>query len=727
VSFADGAFPVFLWAAVMLCALLRRGAHGRVATVLGALAAALLVDLTWLVALRPHTPLASPWGVAIQRFAGPLVAPPSLLRVLVGSALFVAAMLVARRAALRADEPTQVARARALGVATLLGVAAFVVAAVTHRLDDLARILATAAHPLWLALWGFAWGAATTIDGRRGAQQLGLFLLSALFYQSWAATMPGAYRFLFGLIVATVVLDYWLARLIDARADAGARRAMLVASLVANLGILGVFKYADFVGENLFTLARLLGRPATWNPWHLVLPAGISFHTFQSLSYTVDVYRRRLRPTASLLEFATFVLFFPQLVAGPIVRADEFLPQIAAPPAVDEARALAGLWRIALGLAKKLWLADTLALTLTDRVFAHPEQFSALENLLGVYGYAFQIYLDFSAYSDIAVGAAALLGFALPENFRAPYRSGDLAAFWRRWHISLSSWLRDYLYIPLGGSRDGEARTYRNLALTMLLGGLWHGAAWTFVVWGLLHGGGLAVTRAVQRPARPARRARHSAAPRRRVAAPRARVALARAALGRRRRLRAAVRVAPRRRARDLPLRRLRLDLLPRPALRRRPRGARSARDAHPRRRQRPPRLCRRAARRRAHAPRARAAAVGAARRLRARAVVAAGGAARRGGSRVAGARAAVGSAFHLLPVLTGQCAGSGRAVGGAGRYSRTAAFWSVRSTKPASRSRSSPGSTSLRVDGTYSPPRKTWTARRPLFDVQTSRTPSGA
>jgi alginate O-acetyltransferase complex protein AlgI len=511
VSFADGAFPVFLWAAVMLCALLRRGAHGRVATVLGALAAALLVDLTWLVALRPHTPLASPWGVAIQRFAGPLVAPPSLLRVLVGSALFVAAMLVARRAALRADEPTQVARARALGVATLLGVAAFVVAAVTHRLDDLARILATAAHPLWLALWGFAWGAATTIDGRRGAQQLGLFLLSALFYQSWAATMPGAYRFLFGLIVATVVLDYWLARLIDARADAGARRAMLVASLVANLGILGVFKYADFVGENLFTLARLLGRPATWNPWHLVLPAGISFHTFQSLSYTVDVYRRRLRPTASLLEFATFVLFFPQLVAGPIVRADEFLPQIAAPPAVDEARALAGLWRIALGLAKKLWLADTLALTLTDRVFAHPEQFSALENLLGVYGYAFQIYLDFSAYSDIAVGAAALLGFALPENFRAPYQSGDLAAFWRRWHISLSSWLRDYLYIPLGGSRDGEARTYRNLALTMLLGGLWHGAAWTFVVWGLLHGGGLAVTRAVQRrwdrspAARPAR------------------------------------------------------------------------------------------------------------------------------------------------------------------------------------------------------------------------------
>jgi D-alanyl-lipoteichoic acid acyltransferase DltB (MBOAT superfamily) len=511
VSFADGAFPIFLWAAVMLCVLLRRGPQRPSESVFGALAVGLLADLTWIVALRPHTPLSSPWGLALQRLAGPLAASPSPLRLAVGAALFVAAMLAARRAALRPDEPAQVARARALGVATLLGVAAFVVAALTHRLDALSRLLATIAHPIWLALWGFAWGAAGVVEGRRAAQQLGLFLLSALFYQSWAATMPGAYRFLLGLIVATIVLDYWLARLIEARADEGPRRAMLVASLVANLGILGVFKYADFLGENLFTLARLLGRRAEWSTWNLVLPAGISFHTFQSLSYTVDVYRRRLRPTASLLEFATFVLFFPQLVAGPIVRADEFLPQIAAPPAVDEARALAGLWRIALGLAKKLWLADTLALTLTDRVFAHPEQFSALENLLGVYGYAFQIYLDFSAYSDIAVGAAALLGFTLPENFRAPYRSGDLAAFWRRWHISLSSWLRDYLYIPLGGSRDGEARTYRNLALTMLLGGLWHGAAWTFVVWGLLHGGGLAVTRAVQRrwdrspAARPAR------------------------------------------------------------------------------------------------------------------------------------------------------------------------------------------------------------------------------
>ncbi len=508
-SFADAAFPVFLWAAVMLCVLLRRGARNASEMLLGAVALGLLADLTWLTALRPHTALASPWGFALQHFAG---APPaSVWRMLIGTALFAGAMFVARRSLVSDDESARVARARALGLATVVCLGAFVVGAATHRLDAITRLLATVAHPLWLALWGYAWGAARTAEGRRAALQLGLFALSALFYQSWAAMMPGAYRFLLGLIVATIVLDYWLARLIDARTEPGPRRAMLVASLVANLGVLAVFKYADFFGDNLFSLAHLFGAHARWKPWNLILPAGISFHTFQSLSYTVDVYRRRLRPTASLLEFAAFVLFFPQLVAGPIVRADEFLPQIAAPPAVDEARALDGLWRIALGLAKKLWLADTLAVTLVDRVFAHPEQFSALENLLGIYGYAFQIYLDFSAYSDIAVGAAALLGFTLPENFRAPYRAGDLAAFWRRWHISLSSWLRDYLYIPLGGNRDGEARTYRNLALTMLLGGLWHGAAWTFLVWGLLHGGGLAVTRAVQRrwsresTARPAR------------------------------------------------------------------------------------------------------------------------------------------------------------------------------------------------------------------------------
>ncbi len=498
-SFADGAFPLFLWAAVMVCVLLRRGASSAFTRVVGALGVGLLADLAWIVALRPHTPLRTPWGLALQRLGGPLAHPVSWAWALIGAALFAVGIVAGLRAHPSPSEGSLVARARALGWTTLAAVLLFVVAARTHHLDVVASAIARTAHFGWVALWGFAWGAAQRPDGRRSALQLGLFALSALFYQSWAATMPGAYRFLLGVIVATVVLDYWLARAIDARTEPAPRRAMLVVSLVANLGILGVFKYADFAGANLFALGRLAGLDRSFIPWRLVLPAGISFHTFQSLSYTVDVYRRRLRPTASLRAFATFVLFFPQLVAGPIVRADAFLPQITEPPAIDEARAAAGLWRIALGLAKKLWLADTLALALVDRTFANPAQFSALENLLGAYGYAFQIYLDFSAYSDIAVGAAALLGFTLPENFDAPYRSRDLAEFWHRWHISLSTWLRDYLYIPLGGNRDGEARTYRNLALTMLLGGLWHGASWTFVVWGLLHGVGLGVTRFLQR------------------------------------------------------------------------------------------------------------------------------------------------------------------------------------------------------------------------------------
>ncbi|TMQ25679.1 MAG: MBOAT family protein, partial [Deltaproteobacteria bacterium] len=236
---------------------------------------------------------------------------------------------------------------------------------------------------------------------------------------------------------------------------------------------------------------------------HLILPAGISFHTFQSLSYTIDVYRRRLRATRSVISFATFVLFFPQLVAGPIVRAQDLLPQLTELPPLQLEAATAGLFRIVVGLFKKIALADTLALALVDRVFEAPERFSALEVIAAVYGYALQIYLDFSAYSDIAIGSAQVLGFTLPENFRTPYRAANLQEFWRRWHISLSTWLRDYLYITLGGSQGAPWRTYVNLSLTMLLGGLWHGASWTFVVWGALHGFGLAVTRYFQRHAEP--------------------------------------------------------------------------------------------------------------------------------------------------------------------------------------------------------------------------------
>jgi D-alanyl-lipoteichoic acid acyltransferase DltB (MBOAT superfamily) len=380
-------------------------------------------------------------------------------------------------------------------VATL---GAGVLIAITARdgtLDLMSDVLAAHGHLPWLFGLGLTVGAASRPEGRDLGRILILFLVSCLFYHSWAAGMWGGYRYLLLIILGTIVLDYWLAIWIDRTADPWLRRLLLIVSLVSNLGILCVFKYYDFfVGALHLPL----------EPMALILPAGISFHTFQSMSYTIDVYRKKLPATRSLLKFATFVLFFPQLVAGPIVRAHEFLPQLEALPRYDRERAARGLWRIVVGLFKKIALADLLAILLVDGVFKEPSKFSGIEVLFGVWGYAFQIYLDFSAYSDIAIGSAMLLGFEFPENFRTPYRSANLQEFWRRWHITLSSWLRDYLYVPLGGSKGGAWQTYRNLLITMLLGGLWHGARWTFIVWGALHGGGLAVTRVFQR--RPAGR-----------------------------------------------------------------------------------------------------------------------------------------------------------------------------------------------------------------------------
>ena len=365
----------------------------------------------------------------------------------------------------------------------------------TDTLGAFSHAFASIGHLVYLAGVGFALGAAQTERGRHLGRVLILGLVSAVFYHAWAAGQRGAYQYLLALIAATIVLDFYLARAIEASERKSVRLALLVLSLVSNLGILAVFKYADF-----FRLG-VLGLDA--EPWHLILPAGISFHTFQSLSYTVDVYRREIRATRSIVELSTFVLFFPQLVAGPIVRATELLPQLRDLPLFDHQRASDGLFRIVVGLAKKIAIADFLGTALADRVFHDPSLYSSVEVAAGIMAYAFQIYLDFSAYSDIAIGSAQLLGFTLPENFRTPYRSASLQEFWRRWHISLSSWLRDYLYIPLGGNRGGELRTYFNLIMTMFLGGLWHGPSYTFVVWGLLHGGGLAVTRIYQRAKRP--------------------------------------------------------------------------------------------------------------------------------------------------------------------------------------------------------------------------------
>ena len=231
----------------------------------------------------------------------------------------------------------------------------------------------------------------------------------------------------------------------------------------------------------------------------MLLPVGISFFTFHTLSYTIDVYRGTMAPTSQLLDFAIFVAFFPLLVAGPIIRAAQFLPQLARDPEWSDERASVGLYLILKGLVKKALVADVIGAALVDGVFAAPGASHGWPVLLAIYGYAFQIYGDFAGYSDIALGSAKLLGLELPVNFRRPYRATNLRDFWQRWHISLSTWLRDYLYIPLGGSRRSPLRTQLNLFLTMLLGGLWHGANWTFVAWGALHGGALCVTRAVQK------------------------------------------------------------------------------------------------------------------------------------------------------------------------------------------------------------------------------------
>jgi D-alanyl-lipoteichoic acid acyltransferase DltB (MBOAT superfamily) len=238
----------------------------------------------------------------------------------------------------------------------------------------------------------------------------------------------------------------------------------------------------------------------------LVLPFGISFFTFETMSYTIDVYRRDLSPADRYLDYLLFVCFFPHLVAGPIVRPHQMLPQLAARPVADADVQARGLWLIVTGLGKKIAIGDFLAVSLVGRAFGNPERYSSVELVVAAYAYAIQIYCDFSGYTDVALGSALLFGYRLPENFDAPYTARNLQEFWRRWHISLSTWLRDYLYVPLGGSREGAYKTYRNLMITMVLGGLWHGASWNFVIWGGLHGAGLGLTRFWQR----ARRARSS-------------------------------------------------------------------------------------------------------------------------------------------------------------------------------------------------------------------------
>ncbi|MFM9075036.1 MAG: MBOAT family O-acyltransferase [Bacteroidota bacterium] len=292
----------------------------------------------------------------------------------------------------------------------------------------------------------------------------------------------------FLVLASCTLIDFNLARLIGQTADKGRRKFLLVTSLIANLGVLGYFKYTNFLFD-LFS--GITGTPD--RSFDIFLPVGISFFTFQSLSYTLDVYRGNLKPVDSVLDYAFYLSFFPQLVAGPIVRASEFIPQIHQPTMVTKEMLGRGLFLIVTGLFKKAVISNYISLNFADRVFDAPALYSGAENLLAIYAYALQIYCDFSGYSDMAIGIALLLGFHFSINFDSPYQSRNITEFWRRWHISLSGWLKDYLYISLGGNRKGKFRTYLNLMITMLLGGLWHGASLRFILWGGLHGAALAV------------------------------------------------------------------------------------------------------------------------------------------------------------------------------------------------------------------------------------------
>jgi len=318
-----------------------------------------------------------------------------------------------------------------------------------------------------------------------------LVTASYIFYGAWNPPFAA-------LLFSTTAMDFWLGRQMARAKGRHSRRAWLVGSVCMNLSMLGFFKYGNFLLQNFQWLLARIG--IFYHPPHLdiLLPVGISFYTFHSLSYTLDIYRGVLQPTKSLRDFVLAVSFFPQLVAGPIVRAGDFLPQLVRPPALRAGQFFWGLLLMTLGLFEKIVLADTMLSGSADRIFGYPGPLIALDSWLGVMAFAGQIFFDFAGYSTCAIGAALCLGFHLKDNFRFPYAAIGFSDFWRRWHISLSTFLRDYLYIPLGGNQVRPHRAAANLVIVMFLGGLWHGAAWTFVVWGLLHGSYLVVERVVR-------------------------------------------------------------------------------------------------------------------------------------------------------------------------------------------------------------------------------------
>jgi D-alanyl-lipoteichoic acid acyltransferase DltB (MBOAT superfamily) len=329
---------------------------------------------------------------------------------------------------------------------------------------------------------------------RRALRNAYLFVMSLFFYYQSSG-------YFFSLLIFSTIADYTLGHLIYRSEHSLKKKLYLTTSIVINLGVLSYFKYSyfftDLINRIFNTNYEVVNLLAQWSNQltdsnfdvgTIILPVGISFFTFQTISYTVDVYRGKIKPVNNIVDFGFYVSFFPQLVAGPIVRASEFVPQLYQKFNLTKREFSHALFLIMTGLIKKMLISDYISINYVDRVFEAPLSYSGFENVMAVYGYSLQIYCDFSGYTDIAIGVALLMGFRLPVNFNSPYKALNVTDFWRRWHISLSSWLRDYLYIPLGGSRKGKLRRHVNIMITMLLGGLWHGAHLRFIIWGGIHG-----------------------------------------------------------------------------------------------------------------------------------------------------------------------------------------------------------------------------------------------
>ena len=339
------------------------------------------------------------------------------------------------------------------------------------------------------ALVHWRWGRFTFLAG-----------LSCLFYAAACVTMGISPKFLL-LILGSTCWDYSVARLLERTPDRARhrRRLLLLASVGMNLSLLCYFKYLNFFLQSFATAAQGVGLDVVIPLLKIVLPIGISFYTFQTMAYCIDVYRREIAAERNFLRFVVFSTFFPQLVAGPIVRAHKLLPQLRATPSLSPEQVSDAVFRITRGLAKKVVIADYLAVNLVDRVFSHPGLYTSAETWVALYAYTMQIYCDFSGYTDVAIGSAQLLGYKLPENFHRPYQARSVADFWRRWHMTLSTWLRHYVFFPLGGSRGSIWLAHRNTLITLVLIGLWHGANWTFVLYGFVHGLAIAVNRTLHR------------------------------------------------------------------------------------------------------------------------------------------------------------------------------------------------------------------------------------